>query len=401
MNIIEKRTRVRELKKSGIIPAHSAPAGVLIAAMTNEDADAVLSAYDPESSTFNPASVPAFERGVNQRELTPTPRQHGSNGHANGHAHHPQPAPAGDLAAIIAHLVAPHVQSSVSQEQFDALAATSAELSARLDEIALSAASREMREIRVILPTGEKKEIGKAHKTFPSLLKVLTTKSGSKWLAPYLVGPAGSFKTSAAIQAAEALGLEFSGISVCQQTTQVSFFGYMDGHGKYVPTEFRRRYENGGIFLADEIDKGNANVLAVLNSALENGRCGFPDGMIKRHEDFRFIATANTYGKGGSTQYVGSCQMDDATLDRFTFLEWNYDEELEREIGTNDAWTDRVFSLRAAAASLRSRIIISPRATFEGAALIASGFTFEDAESMKIWKGTSPEERQKIEAAAR
>jgi hypothetical protein len=397
MNIIEKRTRVRELKKAGIIPAHSAPAGVLIAAMTNDEADALLSAYDPESATFNPASVPAFERGVTQRELeAPAPRY--TNG--NGHAHHPQPAPAGDLAAIIAHLVAPHVQSSVTQEQFDTLANESATLAARLDEIALAAASKEMREIRVILPTGEKREIGRAHKTFPALLRILSTRSGDKWLAPFLVGPAGSFKTSAAIQASNALSLEFAGMSICQQTTQVSFFGYMDAGGNYVRTTFRDRYANGGIFLADEIDKGNANVLAVLNSALENGRCGFPDGMVKRHEDFRFIATANTYGNGGSTQYVGSCQMDAATLDRFTFLEWNYDEELEREIGTNHEWTERVFALRAAAARLNSRLIISPRATFEGAALIASGFTFEETEKMKVWKGIAPEERQKIEAHA-
>lgn len=392
MNLIEKRTRVRELKKAGIIPAHSAPAGVLIAAMTNEEADALLAAYDSESATFNPASVPTFERGVSQRELTPTAPRY-TNG--NGHAHHPQPAPAGDLAAIIAHLVAPHIQSTVSQEQFDALANESATLAARLAELAAQVQPRAPREIAVILPDGTRRAIGRVHKDFDDLLTVV-----SCGLHAFLVGPAGSFKTSTAHKVAEALALEFSSLSICQQTTQVSLLGYLNATGNYVTTEFRKRYEQGGVFLLDEIDNGNANVLAVLNSALANGYCSFPDGMIARHPEFRLIATANTYGNGGSNQYVGRCQLDAATLDRFTFLQWDYDQELEREIAGNDAWTDRVFALRAAAARLGSRLIISPRATFEGARLLAAGMPREKVELLKVWKGIAPEERQKIETHA-
>jgi hypothetical protein len=97
---------------------------------------------------------------------------------------------------------------------------------------------------------------------------------------------------------------------------------------------------------------------------------------------------------------VGRCQLDAATLDRFTFLQWDYDQELEREIAGNDAWTDRIFSLRAAAARLGSRLIISPRATFEGARLLAAGMPREKVEMLKVWKGIAPEERQKIEAHA-
>ena len=264
MSIIEKRTRVRELKKSGIIPAHSAPAGVLIAAMTNEEADALLAAYDTESKTFNPASVPTFERGVTQRELEATAPSY-TNG--NGHAHHPQPAPAGDLAAIIAHLVAPHVQSSVSQEQFDELAEISAALALRIAELAAFVETKKTtpREIVVSLPDGTRRDIGRAHKDFDDLLTVV-----SCGLHAFLVGPAGSFKTSTAHKVAEALALEFSSLSICQQTTQVSLLGYLNATGNYVTTEFRKRYEQGGVFLLDEIDNGNANVLAVLNSALAN-----------------------------------------------------------------------------------------------------------------------------------
>lgn len=399
MNIIEKRDRIRELKKAGTIPAHSAPLGTVIAGMSVADADAILAAYD-ESFPGYTGNAPTFERGVNQEELAEMKRDvaeiraEKARTNGNGHAH-PQPAPAGDLAAIIAALVAPHVNASVSQEQFDTLAEQSATLAARLEEIAAQVTKPAPREIAVTLPDGTRREIGRAHKGFNDLLTVI-----SCGLHAFLVGPAGSFKTSTAHQVAKALNLEFSAISVCQQTTQVALFGYMDATGTYRGTEFRKRYEQGGIFLLDEIDNGNANVLAALNSALANGHCAFPDGMIARHPEFRLIATANTYGNGGNAQYVGRCQLDAATLDRFAFLDWPYDEEMEREIAGNDAWTDRVFALRRAAASLGSRLIISPRATFEGAKLIAAGMPISRVEELKIWKGTSPEERRKIEAQA-
>lgn len=410
MSIIEKRSRIRDLKKAGIIPASVAPLGTVIAGMSVEDADRILAAYDTEHPQYSPDHAPSFERGVSQRELeTPAPRYTNGNGHA-----HPQPAPAGDLAAIIAALVAPHVQSSVSQDQFDALASQSATLAEKLEEIAakVSTTKPEPREIRVIRPDETKHEIGRAHYRFPDLLTVV-----SLGIPAYLPGPAGSFKTSTAHQVAEALGMPFSSISVCAQTTQVALFGYMNAAGEYVTTEFRKRYQHGGIFLLDEMDNGNANVLSALNSAISNGHCAFPDGMIARHPDFRLIATANTYGNGGSAQYVGRCQLDAATLDRFAFLQWEYDEQLEELIATGsttlpnrpetkgttfpaDQWPEKVRAYRAAAASLGSRLIISPRATFHGCKLLAAGMSLEAVKEAVLWKGTSPEERAKIEARA-
>ena len=386
MNIIEKRSRIRDLKKAGTIPAHSAPAGVVIAGMTNDDADKLLARWDTDSDGYT-GTAPATETE--------------SNGHAKAHAGHSYVVPnaSNDLASLIAAAIAPHVTAqpaTVSQEQFDALASHSETLTARLEALSERIGSVAPRELRVILPSGEARDIGRVHKDFDDLLTVV-----SCGLHAFLTGPAGSFKTTTAHKVATALSLEFSSISICQQTTQVSLLGYMQATGQYVTTEFRKRYEQGGVFLLDEIDNGNANVLAVLNSALANGYCAFPDGMIARHPEFRLIATANTYGNGGNAQYVGRCQLDGATLDRFTFIDWTYDEELEREIAGNDTWTDRVISLRAAAASIGSRIIISPRATFEGARLLAAGMDRAKVEKLKIWKGTAPEEIRKIESAAR
>lgn len=407
MNIIEKRSRIRDLKKAGTIPAHAAPMGSVIVSLTNEDADRILAQWDTEFPGYTGA--PAFERGVTQRELEPAPAAPRSNG--NGHAQ-PQPAPAGDLAAIIAALVAPHVQSSVSQEQFDTLATQSETLAARLEEIAAQVQPRQTREIVVSLPDGAKREIGTAHYRFDDLLTVVSCN-----VPAYLPGPAGSFKSHTAALCAKALGLEFSAVSVCQQTTAVTLLGYMNAAGNYVTTDFRRRYEHGGVFLLDEIDNGNANTISVLNAATSNGHCAFPDGMIARHPDFRLIATANTYGNGGNSQYVGRNPLDAATLDRFAFLQWGYDEHLEELIANGsttipaqvkpkgtilpaDQWPAKIRALRRAVESLGSRLIISPRATFNGARLLSAGMDLETVMEVVIWKGTSAEERQKIEARA-
>jgi hypothetical protein len=382
MSIIAKRTRIRELKKSGEIPESKAPRGTEIVSMTVEEADAILRQYDKD---FGGYTGPSEEEPKEEPKKAPVSTQKEES----------NPPVSNDLASLIAAAVAPHVQGTVDQAQFDELAKQSEEIAGRLEEMAEKIGSQQARPVEVVKLDGSRVEMGLVHRSFDDLLTVVSCR-----LNAYLVGPAGSFKTSTAEKVAQALELECSAISVCQQTTAVALLGYMDATGSYVSTEFRKRYEQGGIFILDEIDNGNPNVLAVLNSALANGSCAFPDGMIKKHEDFRLIATANTFGTGANAQYVGRCQLDAATLDRFAFIEWGYDEEMERAIAGNDAWVDRIVSLRRSAEKLKSRIVISPRATFEGAVLLAAGMEQSKVENLKVWKGTSKEERVKIEGGA-
>jgi hypothetical protein len=175
--------------------------------------------------------------------------------------------------------------------------------------------ANQVRDLHIQIADRPKVNAGKVHKSFEDLL--ITTQCRQH---AFLTGAAGSFKTSSAEKVAEVLGLKCSAISVCAQTTASALLGYMSATGSYVETEFRKRYEQGGVFILDEIDNGNANVLAVLNSALANSYCAFPDGMVKRHEDFILVATANTYGTGANAQYVGRNALDAATLDRFNVL---------------------------------------------------------------------------------
>jgi MoxR-like ATPase len=54
--------------------------------------------------------------------------------------------------------------------------------------------------------------------------------------------------------------------------------------------------------------------------------------MVEKHENFRIVATANTYGNGATLEFIGRNAIDGATLDRFTVIDWNIDEILELKL---------------------------------------------------------------------
>ena len=197
----------------------------------------------------------------------------------------------------------------------------------------------------------------------------------------------------AAEQVAEALGLEHYTMSVGAQTSKSDIIGYMHASGGYVPTLFRKAYEEGGVFLMDEIDAGNANVLIQVNAALSNGLCAFPDKMVKKHKDFIFIASANTFGNGANRMYVGRNQLDAATLDRFTTIVWNVDTKLESGMvacfKNGESWLKVVRSMRERVERDGLRILITPRATLKGASLLDIGLDFDTVLSMTVLEQVS------------
>lgn len=239
----------------------------------------------------------------------------------------------------------------------------------------------------IVKPSGEKKNVGIQHENFDKLLKVVQAR-----LNPMLVGQAGSGKTTGAINVAKALGLPFYSKSVSAQTGVHEFFGYQDANGNYVRTLFREAYEFGGVFLLDEIDAGNPNVLASINQALANGVCAFADGMVDKHEDFIVVACANTWGNGANADYVGRNPMDGATKDRFFQILWNYDENMEYQLASNKEWCKKVQAIRKKVEEKKIRKIVSPRLTFEGAKLLEVGMSEADVLQMKVYNGLSEEE---------
>ena len=252
----------------------------------------------------------------------------------------------------------------------------------------------------VNLPNREPRKIdGVQHHQFAKVLGVLNA-----GLNAFLVGPAGTGKTTIAERAAQALGLEFSAQSFNAQSSKADLVGFTTANGVYVGTEFRKRFEFGGVYLMDEIDNANPNILGTLNAALANGYMAFPDGMVKRHDGFVAIAAGNTYGNGATAQYVGRNPIDGATKDRFVFMDILIDENVEEAMVQAEGldatqvveWLTVVRQCRQNVATSGLQVIVSPRSARDGARLLKAGFGKREVLDMTILKGAKPEVADKV-----
>lgn len=213
-----------------------------------------------------------------------------------------------------------------------------------------------------------------------------------------LVGPAGCGKTTLAQQVAQALGLDFYASGAV--ASEYKLTGFISAHNEYKTTAFRAAFEHGGLFLFDEMDASAPAALLAFNAALANDWQEFPDSPqpIRRHEKFICIAAVNTWGRGASRDYVGRAQLDAATLDRFTMIEVDYDQELELALGASNRWTKHVQAVRAACLDLKIRLVVSTRAVISGGKLLAAGEDWPAVEDACLWRGLDMDSRAKIAA---
>jgi cobaltochelatase CobS len=232
------------------------------------------------------------------------------------------------------------------------------------------------------------------HASFPDVIAAVNNN-----IPVWLVGEAGTGKTQLSESVAKALKLDFYPLSVCAQTTASMLYGYMNATGTYVGTHFRKAYEQGGLFLLDEVDNGNANVLSVLNSALSNGYCSFPDAIVKRHENFRLIASGNTYGTGADRMYVGRNEIDAATLDRFVFIAVGYDPNIEKFAMQNESVYAFIKNVRDVISQKQIRHIVSTRAGIYLHKLLLSGLDYKEAIDISVFKNLDDESIKVIKGA--
>jgi hypothetical protein len=115
------------------------------------------------------------------------------------------------------------------------------------------------------------------------------------------------------------------------------------------------------------------------------------------------VAAANTWGHGATDQYVGRVKQDGAAIDRFVFVRIDYDEQLERDlVGPQyEAWARSVQRVRQACSNLGVKHIVSPRATVQGALLLAQGADKETVIRSVLRKGLDEPTWQKVESEAR
>jgi cobaltochelatase CobS len=266
----------------------------------------------------------------------------------------------------------------------------------RVRQIAREEAGTAPKRIAVTITGAITKELEGAprHEIFGKVLATL-----GAGLHVYLAGPAGSGKTTMAEQCAEALGIPFYFTGAID--TEYKLSGFIDAQGRCVNTAFRKAFEEGGLFLFDEIDASLPGAVLWFNAALANGYAPFPDGMVKRHEKFRCIAAANTFGHGQDRQYVGRNQLDAASLDRFVQFPMGYDENLERLIAGDTPWTRYVQKVRRAVAELKVRKVVSPRASIFGNAMLAAGIPTHEVETATLFAGLDRDTEAKIRAGVR
>jgi cobaltochelatase CobS len=235
------------------------------------------------------------------------------------------------------------------------------------------------------------------HRDFTKVVKIV-----QMGLQPWLHGEAGTGKTTLSMQIAESLGLPFYGKSLTAQTTESSFYGYQTADGSLIRKAFREAWENGGVFLLDEVSSAHSNLISGINMALANGVCEFPDGMIPKHEDFRVIAAANDIGMGPTAKYPKGIRQDASFRDRFVFVEITLDESVveagvrSRIQGADaDRWLS-VWSVARSNARQDGSLDVTPRSAFQGADLISLGFSLRDAAEAAILRGADGSVATKI-----
>lgn len=332
------------------------------------------------------------------------------------------PGLSSDLAQAIAQAVAPHVKSNISREEVERI------VDERVVDVVMP------RRVECVSPvTGEVRDVGVQHVYFEAIRRIAMNRMNL-----WLTGPAGSGKTSVAAAVAESLDLPHYALSVCSLTSKADLIGYKNvSDGAYVKTDLRQAYEEGGVFLLDEVDAGNPNVMVIANAMLANDQCAFPDGMVKKHKDFILLAGANTIGLGADKQYLGRNALDKATIDRFVMMEFPYDPavmavmcgvapscfgELRRpkpiefiqtedkadadndarlKSATNqrcDTFCRTVAKVMGVVDELKVRHLVGPRAASSGCKLIRLGFTTDDAMNMAVWKGLDADTVSKVMA---
>ena len=259
-----------------------------------------------------------------------------------------------------------------------------------------------------IQPDGSIEKIeGLLHKQFQTVLDCLHL-----GLNVMLVGPAGSGKSFMAEQLAAALSLPYYGISGNDETSTYDLYGrrsIVDAAGQeaFIPGPFTKAYAGwddervkakAGLLCLDEYDACDPNTIISMNGPLANGHCfldrSWEKPEVKRSEDFRFLAIANTFGTGGDYLYSRNPQ-DSASLNRFgggaAVFYIDYDHAMEKALlrSTIEASDTADWSLFEAIRKMRRNVGKAKLHKIVGMRLLLDGY--------KRWLGKGHEPKAIIE----
>ena len=155
-------------------------------------------------------------------------------------------------------------------------------------------------------------------------------------LPVYLFGPAGTGKTTFAMEIAKDLNLP----CYIQGTTNDIFAlqGIKLPNGEYIKSNVQKAVESGGVLLLDECDSYPEDVQTWFNSLLANRKISFTNcGTIEAHKDLVIIGAGNTNGNGQNGKYLRQ-QFDAAFLNRFAIKKHvGYSQSAEDNINKDSA----------------------------------------------------------------
>lgn len=245
---------------------------------------------------------------------------------------------------------------------------------------------------------------GPTHFKFETLLRKMSARRNL-----FLEGPAGTGKTKLTSQCAKALGLDYKIMSAKPLPQDYEAFGYLNtSTGRKVMGFIEELYENGGVFVLDEVDTGHASLMTMLNQILAQDEYDFPCEVngtrkVQRHKDFMVMATGNTYGQGGSLRYVGTNKMNGAGLDRFTFVHIPTDEQLEKIIcdAIEPSYSALVVPIvrkaRANCDKYALDYMVTPRCSIDMVLFMKAGDSLrESAEGRLFGRGLGPDAEAKL-----
>lgn len=258
--------------------------------------------------------------------------------------------------------------------------------------------------LMLMLDTGTGEEpvvIEGCHYAFPELVQVVF--QDQEW--PYLQGPSGAGKTTAAELladvAAERFGRDRSeyGVYIISGSPHISktdVIGYRDGGGFVQDTPLTVPWKNGGVVLLDELPKWHDQVLGMVNAALVQGVIALPhpDGgmrMVPRHPHCIIMSAGNTDMAQLSQAYSDRTQGG-AERNRWQVIPWGYDPNIERAMAGDDpfGWLDHVRALREAATMLNREDLepqFSPHQIRRGLKLLRRGIPWQEVCERTVFWG--------------
>ena len=207
----------------------------------------------------------------------------------------------------------------------------------------------------------------------------------------YLAGPAGSGKNFTVEQIANELGWNFYFSNSVQQEYKLT--GFIDAGGEFHETEFSKACKdaaegNDVVFFLDEMDASIPEVLVLLNAAIANGYFEFPDGKVNFDGKVHFVAAGNTVGSGADDMYTGRMVLDQATLDRFAIIEFDYCLKIEMAITKNNTdLVNFIHQMRKEAELKGIRATFSYRCMTMVTKLERAGMNLEMAMKIAVVKG--------------